>query len=187
VRLITRSLSILSTLLLLAALVLWARGCEQVEEVNYITRSGSGPSSNDIIRGAGSGGGHLFFGQLIMVGVPEVTRPPAGWRYCSTHSSALVPHATILGVQFWNGPQLKPPTWGGLHGMGLAIPYGFIATLLAIAPLIRLRQIFLARKRRWRLAHNLCADCGYDLRASTACCPECGAANEQDRALVMVV
>jgi hypothetical protein len=66
---------------------------------------------------------------------------------------------------------------------GVAMPCWFILVMMAILPVMwarRLRQI----KARRRL--NLCLSCGYDLRASTNRCPECGtpipAARETDRA-----
>lgn len=53
----------------------------------------------------------------------------------------------------------------------IAVPYWFIATLLSL-PLIR--ALIASRRRRRRIARQLCPDCGYDLRATPGRCPECG-------------
>lgn len=52
----------------------------------------------------------------------------------------------------------------------VGVPHALIAVLAAIAPIAWLRR---ARIQR-RLAKGLCRKCGYDLRASTGRCPECG-------------
>lgn len=49
-----------------------------------------------------------------------------------------------------------------------------IAALFGIAPALRGREILRAQRTRRRAAKGLCTQCGYDLRASPAGCPECG-------------
>ena len=56
-----------------------------------------------------------------------------------------------------------------------AIPAWFVVLLTAVLPALRLRGLL--RQRR-RYARGLCAECGYDLRATPARCPECGAAGK---------
>jgi hypothetical protein len=54
-----------------------------------------------------------------------------------------------------------------------AIPAWFVVLLTAVLPALwGLRRL---RQRR-RYARGLCAECGYDLRATPERCPECGAA-----------
>jgi hypothetical protein len=61
----------------------------------------------------------------------------------------------------------------------IALPYWLLAIMLAILPAIRLLWIMY---HRWRTRKtNICATCGYDLRATPqeggallARCPECG-------------
>ncbi len=56
---------------------------------------------------------------------------------------------------------------------GIVIPIPVIAILTAFAPMrmiLRLRH----RRSRMRIAKGLCGACGYDLRASSNRCPECG-------------
>jgi hypothetical protein len=51
----------------------------------------------------------------------------------------------------------------------LVVPLWFVIAISLLAPLIRWRT----RSPRW--GPGLCQKCGYDLRASTERCPECGA------------
>jgi hypothetical protein len=56
----------------------------------------------------------------------------------------------------------------------VATPYWVVLAASMVAPALWLRAWRRSRMRRWRLAHNCCPDCGYDLRASEDRCPECG-------------
>ena len=52
--------------------------------------------------------------------------------------------------------------------LGVKVPIWLILVLLVLPTYLRWRQ------RRVRRARGLCENCGYDLRASTGVCPECG-------------
>ena len=53
------------------------------------------------------------------------------------------------------------------------VPFWFILLVLAAPPFLLI--LHLKRIRRlYRLAHNLCTRCAYDLRATPDRCPECG-------------
>jgi hypothetical protein len=53
----------------------------------------------------------------------------------------------------------------------ITAPYWFIVLVLAIWPTYWIARV---RGQRNRAGLNLCATCGYDLRASRERCPECG-------------
>jgi hypothetical protein len=53
----------------------------------------------------------------------------------------------------------------------LFIPHWAFAIIFAFPPAILLCRDL---RRRRRLCHGLCTNCGYDLRATTDRCPECG-------------
>lgn len=57
--------------------------------------------------------------------------------------------------------------------VSVMFPYWLVATLLAVWPGALL---FALSRRRSRSTVGLCANCGYDLRASPDRCPECGTA-----------
>jgi len=59
------------------------------------------------------------------------------------------------------------------HFYGIVVPIWFVMLLCTIFPAIWFRKFL---RHRYRLRHNLCPTCGYDLRASKGKCPECGAA-----------
>jgi hypothetical protein len=53
----------------------------------------------------------------------------------------------------------------------IGIPTPLIVLVCGLLPIIWLLK---SRRRHERLRHGLCAECGYDLRATLARCPECG-------------
>ena len=56
-------------------------------------------------------------------------------------------------------------------------PWGVVAVVAAALGVPAFLWHVAARREsllRYRLDHGLCPDCGYDLRASRARCPECG-------------
>jgi hypothetical protein len=68
--------------------------------------------------------------------------------------------------------------WGFYLGQNgqrrrVSVPYWFVVFLFAILPSVR--ACAAGRSRRFRRAGR-CLACGYDLRATTDRCPECGAA-----------
>src|SRR5579871_2327104 len=62
-----------------------------------------------------------------------------------------------------------------LHFVSLGLPWWFVAALLFSRRLVRWEHRKRVRKRAFRRKNrNLCASCGYDLRATPGRCPECG-------------
>jgi hypothetical protein len=74
---------------------------------------------------------------------------------------------------------IQPTTWNvlgfkqfsGPTHTSISLPYWSLALPTAGAPIARAAAI--ARRRR-RIKAGLCAQCGYDLRATPDRCPECG-------------
>ena len=62
--------------------------------------------------------------------------------------------------------------------VAVQVPFWLVTALAAFPPALRLRRRLVVRRRG---RHGLCPDCGYDLRASTARCPECGRPIDQAR------
>jgi hypothetical protein len=85
---------------------------------------------------------------------------------------------TVLGIGFDGGSRLIPGPAGRVtvSYQIMAVPFALPALVfgaIGLLPWLRLRrQKQIAEDR---LKHGLCPACGYDLRATTARCPECGA------------
>ncbi|HLL90618.1 MAG TPA: hypothetical protein VK324_15060 [Tepidisphaeraceae bacterium] len=59
-------------------------------------------------------------------------------------------------------------------GLHYRIPLGAVAAVWFALPLVWAVSMWRRREMRRRAARGLCAGCGYDLRATTRRCPECG-------------
>lgn len=91
-----------------------------------------------------------------------------------TIARAHIPGEHLVYFMGIGGQRLTLPS--GRRAWSISVPIWMLAIVTAIWPVLRLRQSF----RRWsRSRRGLCEACGYDLRASGAKCPECGAANSR--------
>jgi hypothetical protein len=64
--------------------------------------------------------------------------------------------------------------YGGKPVRTLVVPYWFPTFACGLLPALRTRRSAKARAKDRRLRAGLCVRCGYDLRATTGRCPECG-------------
>jgi len=64
--------------------------------------------------------------------------------------------------------------WSNRSSWGLNVPHWLVASVFLILPAIALWRRTKVRLRRRLVENRQCAHCGYDLRASGKCCPECG-------------
>ena len=80
--------------------------------------------------------------------------------------------------EFWRATA-APASPGGPGGWacsnwGIVVPHWGLATATALLPASRAIGL-LKRRVAWRRRRlGLCGSCGYDLRATPDCCPECG-------------
>jgi hypothetical protein len=121
------------------------------------------------------GGTGLFIltprGELALMWGPlhqRHTSAPVGWTYQKHGSPAdwggdrrgeqLV--FRVPGLEVW---ELRQP-----EAREVVLRLWLVVSFFALLPLI-----YVARKRR-RVPQGICPSCGYDLRATPECCPECG-------------
>lgn len=82
------------------------------------------------------------------------------------------------GSSGFSGGSTFPRTTGTASFLAVVTPYWFIVLIASIPPIraaIRWRKY--ARANR-RVKAGCCVVCGYDLRATPDCCPECGTVPE---------
>ena len=161
-------ISLLSLLLLIAAVVMWIR-CRWWQDVLTHVRQDSATeikwqieSANDglsVVRL--SGARTMFFGDS------------PGWSYSRND---MVIRSGPYAVRVSRSGQYSYfiSYAGQIHSKGVALPYWMIILFMAIAPAFWVRAEI---SRRRRLRSGLCQSCGYDLTGNTSgVCPECGAA-----------
>ena len=177
-----KTLRAASLLLCVATLGLWVRSYFRTDWLTY----GSVVDSElrQIEVAAGSDCGVMYLERSSF----QLSRP-AGWTNYQVGLDAGSGHGGrfdrlagakdhgfyFLGFSFLDfGVEYVPTAhnWDWkLGGFLMSIPYWPLMLVFAIMPT---RWMFSERRRRARLHANLCTTCGYDLRETSAVCPECG-------------
>ena len=151
--------SFISFLFFLATAFLWIRSHTMTDDIFWY-------STDRMTRFRTSGGGFHFETRPWPFGAI----PHREWHRIDDR--ALYPFATSSTSSFAERLGFLYDT--EQYDLLLIAPYWSLALLTAPLPLLRLRAILLHRRRSRRITQNLCSSCGYDLRASTEKCPECG-------------
>ena len=172
----------LSLLLGVAVAGLWVRSYFAGDHVSVIRISSDGQTKHYCFLESSAGGLYCCTGDFTIlhpfdVNEHEDMRPSQPIRW-SVDRHPRYPHIPIEGRRLVLGMD-----WVTLHELNagsnqssekmLIVPHAWIVLLLLLLP--GLRGILWGRNK-WRQKRNagLCAKCGYDLRASTERCPECG-------------
>jgi hypothetical protein len=96
-----------------------------------------------------------LYGTAPVVG--EMFRPSTGWK--------------VGPVRYFYAPGMNT----GQYAYHLRLPaWGLVLVFLILPALWYLLKRRRQRRNEYRRAQGLCVACGYDLRASTDRCPECG-------------
>lgn len=80
----------------------------------------------------------------------------------------------FLRIAWWSTGRLALPGGGWQDHRAIVVPDWLLVSVLLILPILRVRRFGFDRQR-FRRELGQCTGCGYDLRASTDRCPECGA------------
>ena len=192
--------AVLSLLLCLATLVLWVRSCRQVDLVTVSSRrlyrvaSGGGgmfleslalvredanwrdpsvvPIRTSLDYDSGRPNGPQKSNALQWLATPYGGRGTLVQRAWGPDLNRLWPQ--VVGLSHtWT--QTFDNVNGNLISFRLVggrvwVPYWLLLGLAAVLPILR----FVAYRRSRFLRAGLCPRCGYDLRASSDRCPECG-------------
>lgn len=164
--------TIITLLLFLAAALLWHRGRQGADVLAFFAGSGK-------ISAAASWRGEILF---------TFTNIPFGQERAYTLASARIQDADMAAIaaELLSPPRIQRERFGfsiaygekdtfGITGgkfYAVGVPHWFIMLLCLFGFAPPMRRAWIMRQRRKR---GLCLQCGYDIRASTDRCPECGA------------
>ena len=156
-------LALLSLLLCLAAVALWPRSYWRVHRVGYRWAGGGGEWHRDVSLACVAGQFSLTRSRFDAPGAAV----EAGWYL--DERFARPGYDMDGGV---GGIQHRTVAAPGRRLSEIRFPIWTAALALAVPPALAIRR----RRRERRLATaGRCPRCGYDLRATPHCCPECGA------------
>src|SRR3954467_11305549 len=101
------------------------------------------------------------------------------WRYIPSEIGDARVGRNWKNFNSWGGAgnEWDPRLKRGYRTVGnyQAVPFWCVMVVVGLPLLPRAVRWCRDRSRRWRRRRGLCANCGYDLRASPQRCPECGA------------
>ena len=124
--------------------------------------------------------GHLFFSKIECDDDSGIySRDDLGWRFRSERDPLItLPGRRQNGIErlgFIFGSEGGPPVnpWRQTYAF---VPHWAVTALLVLTATPLWFQASRALRARRRIAAGKCVSCGYDLRANTGVCPECGAA-----------
>ena len=195
-RRLINALTILSLLACALFLVLWPLSywvwCRA--DVGWAARNASAPGTTSAcIARCGSWPGHLHLYVFRITDAdaswwhwawqgepsPGPYASAAGWRYQRRSRYRQKPFIVARETRDEAHNPWTTPNGGNARRVvqwSFGAPYWFLAALAGVAPALRARRALRRRRERVRRSKGLCASCGYDLRATPGCCPECGAA-----------
>ena len=167
-RIIFHGLTLVSLVLCVATAALWVRSHRTTE---VWTKS----DARQLIFISGAGRWCLHIRSYSPIYSPAL---PEFWRYTRWPGEVVSPDSfsesfvegneyQAFGIEVWYARIGPPPL---VTSATIIAPYWLPLCLLMLLPL---RWLFV-RSRRERSASGLCANCGYDLRATPDRCPECG-------------
>ena len=96
-----------------------------------------------------------------------------GCVFCGWIAVSVLVNGT-RGTIYWDQARGE---WVPISAQWIAASGWLSAALVApfaVCPLLWLRRFLVGQHRRNRVWRGRCGSCGYDLRASTGCCSECG-------------
>ena len=157
-------LAALSGTLLVASCVLWLRSYAMTDDIFWYGDYRDGVSRMTRYR---TGGGGFWFETRTW---DLQSRRHREWN--QYRDKAPYPFAASPDAPLHERLGFLASTQG--YDLLLVAPYWAVAILAVPLPLFWARASQRRLRRRSRRRRGLCAQCGYDLRASPAACPECG-------------
>lgn len=151
---------IISTLLCLVCLAFWVRGYSVLDALKW--RQPEMEIALASSRGA-------FGMRLITLHEPDASWSPRLFRESTQPSPLLQESRQVTRFMGFGYLLLREPRWSIRR---VVVPCWAVAVASAIQPMLWVRRRYKIRQRR---RSGLCVRCGYDLRATNDCCPECGA------------
>jgi len=161
----------LSTLLLLASCAAWVHSTSRYERIQYL-------GGRDMFSVGYAGGNFTIEKATLRASLPANSfgsdRDFSGWQRISSKGVFLSPTSLKHVVFEYRG--IKPTDNDFIYRDYdfLITPIWFVNILLAVLPMWWL-LVFRKRGHRYRVKRGLCGACGYNMKASAASCPECGA------------
>jgi hypothetical protein len=186
---------IVSLLLFAATILLWIRGYKWIAGAGW--RSVDWSATKLVIFDCGissdRGGFLIAFGRNEAVGKHDVNLlfnnlapispgfhafvedgPPAVITILGPSYSSLLTGSNIWGFQTYFLQRRRTTFHAAWWDREILMPHWFPAIVFLLPSASFLPGYIKRRRRKLRIRHGLCINCGYDLRASPNQCPECG-------------